>query len=98
MQEINLKQYIINRVTEDSTKEFINSKEAIALQEKVELKKNVYDDFNQYVEKQKDLLDKELEDKRKVWSDLQSEYALEMAKYSCSNVDKALASLDFIME
>ena len=98
VQEINLKQYIIKRVTEDSTKEFINSKEAITLQEKVELKKSVYDDFNQYVDRQKDLLDKELEDKRKVWSSLQSEYALEMAKYSCSNVDKALASLDSIME
>jgi hypothetical protein len=94
VQEINLKQYIIKRVSEDSTKEFLCSEKAIDLQEKVELRKNAYNNFNKYVEKQKEILDNELELKRKEWSDLQSEYAFEMTKYSCSNVDKALESLD----
>lgn len=94
VQEINLKQYIIKRVSEDSTKEFLYSEKAIDLQEKVELRKNAYSNFNKYVEKQKEILDNELELKRKEWSDLQSEYAFEMTKYSCSNVDKALESLD----
>lgn len=93
VQEINLKQYIIKRVSEDSTKEFLCSEKAIDLQEKVELRKNAYNNFNKYVEKQKEILDNELELKRKEWSDSQSECTFEMAKYSCSNVDKALESL-----
>lgn len=94
VQEINLKQYIIKRVTEDSAKEFTNSKEGAALKAKADLRKNVYDDFNKYVEKQKEILDQELEDKRKEWSDLQSEYAYKTASYISDNIDKALASLD----
>lgn len=92
--EINLKQYVIKRVTEDSAKEFANSKEGRSLKEKVDLRKNVYDDFNKYVEKQKEFLDNELELKYKELSELASDYALEMGRYSCNNVDKALESLD----
>ena len=73
VQEINLKQYVIKRVSEDSNNEFINSKEAIDLKAKIDLRKNVYDDFNEYVEKQKEILDQELEDKRDAWSSLQRE-------------------------
>ena len=94
VQEINLKQYVIKRVSEDSNNEFINSKEAIDLKSKIALRKNVYDDFNEYVEKQKDILDQELEDKRDAWSSLQSEYAYKTARYVSDNIDKALASLD----
>ena len=96
VQEINLKQYVIKRVTEDSNKEFMCSEKAITLQEKVKLRKSVYDDFNKYVERQKEFLDDELELKRKEWSELASDYALKMAKYSCDNIDKALASLESI--
>ena len=96
VQEINLKQYIIKRVTEDSNKEFINSKEAIDLKAKIDLRKNVYDDFNKYVEKQKEILDKELEDKHTEWSSLNSEYNNKMIVYVKDNVSKALASLDSI--
>ena len=96
VQEIPLKQYVIKRVSEDSNKEFINSKEAIDLKAKADLRKNVYDDFNKYVEKQKEILDQELEDKRKEWSDLQSEYAYKTGMYISDNIDKALASLEAI--
>lgn len=96
VQEIDLKQFVMRRVSEDSNKEFINSKEAIDLKAKADLRKNVYDDFNKYVEKQKEILDQELEDKRKEWSDLQSEYAYKMASYISDNIDKALASLNSI--
>lgn len=96
--EINLKQYIIKRVTEDSAKEFTNSKEAINLKAKIDLRKNVYDDFNKYVEKQKEILDQELEDKRKEWSDLQCEHAYKLASYVSDNIDKALESLNSIEE
>jgi hypothetical protein len=96
VQEINLKQYIIKRVTEDSGKDFEESDEAIQLKAKADLRKSVYDDFNKYVEKQKEFLDNELELKRKEWSDLQSEYAYKTAKYISDNIDKALASLDSI--
>jgi hypothetical protein len=54
----------------------------------------VYDDFNEYVEKQKEILDQELEDKRAAWSSLQSEYAYKTARYTSDNIDKALESLD----
>jgi hypothetical protein len=94
VQEINLKQYIIKRVTEDSGKDFEESDEAIRLKTKADLRKSVYDDFNKYVEKQKEILDQELEDKRKEWSDLQSEYAYKVASYISDNIDKALSSLD----
>ena len=94
VQEINLKQYVIKRVSEDSNNEFINSKEAIDLKSKIALRKNVYDDFNEYVEKQKEILDQELEDKRDAWSSLQSEYAYKTARFVSDNTDKALASLD----
>lgn len=94
VQEIPLKQYVMKRVSEDSNKEFINSKEAVDLKEKVEFRKTAYDNFNKYVEKQKEILDKELEEKREVWSDLQSEYAYKTAKYISDNIDKALISLD----
>jgi hypothetical protein len=93
IQDINLKQYIIKRVSEDSNEEFKNSKEAIDLKAKVDLRKNVYDDFNEYVEKQKEILDQELEDKRKEWSDLQSEYDYKMAWYVKDSIDRALYSL-----
>lgn len=96
VQEINLKQYVIRRVSEDSNFEFKNSKEAIDLKAKVDLCKNVYDDFNEYVEKQKEILDQELEDKRKEWSDLQSEYVYKTARYISDNIDKAIESLDSI--
>lgn len=96
IQEINLKQYVIKRVSEDSNFEFLNSKEAIDLKAKVDLRKNVYDDFSEYVEKQKEILDQELKDKRKEWSDLQSEYAYKTALYISNNIDKALESLDSI--
>jgi len=92
-QEISLKQYVIKRVSEDSNKEFINSKEAIDLKAKIDLRKNVYDDFNEYVEKQKEILDQELEDKRKELSELQSEYSRKMIRYTKDNVNKALYSL-----
>lgn len=98
VQEINLKQYIIKRVTEDSAKEFTNSKEGIALKSKVDLRKNVYDGFNKYVEKQKEFLDNELELKRKEWSNLNIDYNYKLAKYASDNVDKALASLDSISD
>ena len=98
VQEINLKQYIIKRVTEDSNFEFKNSKEAIDLKAKADLRKNVYDNFNKYVEKQKEILDQELEDKRKEWSGLQSEYAYKTARYISDNIDKALTSLDSTMK
>lgn len=98
VQEIPLKQYVMKRVSEDSNKEFKNSKEAVDLKAKIDLRKNVYYDFNKYVEKQKDLLDQELEEKRKEWSDLQSEYAYKTAKYISDNIDKALASLDSTIE
>lgn len=98
VQEIPLKQYVMKRVSEDSNKEFINSKEAVDLKEKVEFRKTAYDNFNKYVEKQKEILDQELEEKRKVWSDLQSEYAYKTAKYISDNIDKALISLDSMDE
>lgn len=98
VQEINLKQYVIKRVSEDSNFEFKNSKEAIELKSKIALRKNVYDDFNEYVEKQKEILDQELEDKRKEWSDLQSEYSYKLAKYISDNIDKVLSSFDSITE
>lgn len=98
VQEINLKQYIIKRVTEDSEKEFKESDEATRLKTKADLRKNVYDDFNKYVEKQKEILDQELEDKHKEWSDLQSEYSYKLAKYISDNIDKALSSFDSITE
>lgn len=94
VQEIPLKQYVMKRVSEDSNKEFINSKEAVDLKAKIDLRKNVYDDFNKYVKKQKEILDQELEEKRKEWSDFQSEYAYKTAKYISDNIDKALISLD----
>lgn len=94
VQEINLKQYVIKRVSEDSNNEFINSKEAIDLKAKIDLRKNVYDDFNEYVEKQKEILDQELEDKHKELSSLQSEYAYKTARYVSDNIDKALESLN----
>lgn len=94
VQEINLKQYVIKRVSEDSNFEFKNSKEAIDLKAKIDLRKNVYDDFNEYVEKQKEILDQELEDKRAAWSSLQSEYAYKTARYISDNIDKALESLN----
>lgn len=81
-------------MSEDSNNEFINSKEAIDLKSKIALRKNVYDDFNEYVEKQKEILDQELEDKRDAWFSLQSEYAYKTARFVSDNIDKALASLD----
>jgi len=98
VQEIPLKQYVMKRVSEDSNNEFINSKEAIDLKAKIDLCKNVYDDFNKYVEKQKEILDKELEDRLDAWSSLQSEYAYKTARYISDNVDKALESLDSMEE
>lgn len=98
VQEINLKQYVMKRVSEDSNKEFINSKEAIDLKTRVDLRKNVYDDFNKYAEKQKEFLDNELELKRKEWSDLESDYNYKLARYASDNIDKALASLDYISD
>ena len=92
--EIDLKQFVIRRVAEDSNKEFINSKEANDLKAKIDLRKNIYDDFYKYVEKQKEILDKELEDKRVEWSSLKNEYCYKMAKYASDNIDKALTSLD----
>lgn len=96
--EINLKQYVIKRVSEDSAEEFTNSKEGRSLKEKVDLCKNIYDDFNKYVEKQKEILDKELVDRHTEWSSLISDYRITIAKYVLDNVDKALESLDSIME
>ena len=98
VQEINLKQYIIKRVTEDSEKEFKESDEAIRLKTKADLRKNVYDDFNKYVEKQKEFFDKELEDKHREWSDLQSEYNHKMTSYISNSIDKALSSFDSMQE
>lgn len=101
VQEIDLKQYIMRRVSEDSNKEFINSKEAIDLKAKIALKKNIYDDFNKYVEKQekqKEILDQELQDRHAEWSSLQIDYNYKLAKYISDNIDKALESLNTIME
>ena len=98
VQEINLKQYIIKRVTEYSAKEFANSKEAVALKEKIDLRKNVYNDFNKYVEKQKEVLNKELQDRHTELSNLESEYNYVKALHIKDSVDKALASLESIEE
>lgn len=94
VQEIDLKQFVMRRVSEDSNKEFINSKEANALKAKIALKKNIYDDFNKYVEKQKEILDQELQDRHAEWSSLQIDYSYKLAKYISDNIDKALVSLD----
>ena len=65
---------------------------------KINLCKNVYDDFNKYVEKQKEILDKELEDKYDELSSLTHEYSYKMAKFASDNIDKALESLDSISD
>lgn len=96
MQEINLKQYIIKRVTEESEKEFKESDEAKQLKSKVDLCKNVYDDFNKYVEKQKEILDQELEDRYTEWSSLNSDYNYKIAKYVSDNIDMVLESLNSV--
>lgn len=98
VQEIDLKQFVMRRVSEDSNKEFINSKEAIDLKAKIALKKNIYDDFNKYVEKQKEILDQELQDRHAEWSSLQIDYSYKLAKYISDNIDKVLSSFDSIME
>ena len=98
VQEIDLKQFVMRRVSEDSNKEFINSKEAIDLKAKIALKKNIYDDFNKYVEKQKEILDQELQDRHAEWSSLQIDYSYKLAKYISDNIDKALESFDSITE
>lgn len=98
VQEIDLKQFVIRRVTEDSEKEFRESDEAIQLNAKIDLRKNVYDDFSKYVEKQKEILYKELEDKYDELSSLKNEYIYKGAKFISDNIDKALASLDTISD
>lgn len=98
VQEVDLKQFIIRRVAEDSEKEFKKSDEAIQLNAKISLRKNVYDDFSKYVEKQKEILDKELEDKYDELSSLMREYNYKMAKFASDNIDKALSSLDSISD
>lgn len=93
-----LKEYIKIRVSEDSEKEFRESKEATKLKAEIDLRENVYNDFNEYVEKQKEILDNELELKHEEWSELASDYELKMKRYLQNNINKALESLDSIKD
>lgn len=93
-QVFTLKEYVINRVSEDSEKEFKESDEAAQLKAKIDLRKNVYDDFNKYAENQKEILDKELEDKRAELFSLESDYNRKMERHIKDNISKAIKSLN----
>lgn len=93
-QTFTLKEYIINRVSEDSEKEFKESDEAVQLKSKIDLRKNVYNDFNKYAENQKEFLDKELEDRRAELFSLESDYNRKMERHIKDNISKAIKSLN----
>lgn len=93
-QTFTLKEYVINRVSEDSEKEFKESNEATQLKSKIDLRKNVYNDFNKYAENQKEILDKELEDRRAELFSLESDYTRKMERYIKDNISKAIKSLN----
>ena len=89
-----LKEYIKIWVSEDSEKEFRESDEATKLKAAIDLRENVYNDFNEYVKDQKEILDFELELKHEEWSELASDYELKMKRYVQNNINKALESFE----
>lgn len=96
--EINLKQYIVKRVTEDSEKEFKSSKDWAALNGKVYRMERSYNDYTDYVYNQKESLDRELEEKYQELATLKKEYEHAKDTYISYKIDKAFKSLHSILE
>lgn len=82
IQEISQLDFVIKRVTENSKKEFAASERAKEIKADIDLHKKMYDLFDEYVEKQKELLYEKI-------SDLKEEYLLEMNNYVNNNTSKA---------
>ena len=91
--EINLHQYVIKRVTEDSEKEFNSSKDGVALKEKLYHCERDYNVCAEYVNYKKEALDEELEHKHKELVTFQKEYEHAKDTYISDKVRKAFRSL-----
>ena len=73
--------FIIKRVTYDSKKAFTESERGKSIKANIDLHRKMYDLFNEYVERQKEFLDDELDSMYKKISDLENEYTSEMKSY-----------------
>lgn len=96
--EIDLHQYVIKRVTEDSEKEFKSSKDGIALKEKLYHYERDYNVCAEYVDYKKEALDKELEDKYKELVTCQKEYERVKDTYISDKINKAFKSLRSMLD
>lgn len=98
VQDIDLAQYVIKRVTEESEKEFKSSKDGAALNGKVYRMEHVYNDYTKYVHNQKDILDRELEEKYKELATIKKEYDHAKNDYISDKINKAFKSLHSMLE
>ena len=98
VQDIDLTQYVIKRVTEDSEKEFKSSKDGEALNGKVYRMESVYNDYTKYVHNQKEFLDRELEERYKELTTFQKEYERAKDAYISDKIYKAFKSLHSMLE
>lgn len=89
VQEISLKDYVIQRVIEDSENEFNNSTECKELKREISRCESDYDDFEKYVEVQKEIKLRDLSNLKKI-------YENKWLAYRAKNLHKALSVLDSV--
>lgn len=91
VQEVSLKDYVIQRVIEESENEFNNSVEGKNLKREISLCESDYDDFEKYVEEQKEIKLRDL-------SNLKNIYEYKRLAYRSKNLHEALTVLDSVSD
>lgn len=87
VQEISLKDYVIQRVIEDSETEFNNSTDCKELKREISRCESEYDDFEKYIEVQKEIKLRDLTNLKKI-------YENKWLAYRAKNLHEVLTALD----
>lgn len=89
-----LKEYIGDRIAEDTRKDFLDSESGIRLKTVMEIREGLYRDFSNYVNAQKATLDKLLKEYCEAYNAAKSNFEDAMKACMVIQVHKALEELD----
>ena len=91
---ISLKEYVGDRIAEETAKEFLESEGGIMLKTIMEVRERNYRNFIDHVNSQKEKLDKSLDEYREAYNAAKSDFENTMKTCMAIQVYKALEELD----
>ena len=91
---ISLKEYVGDRIAEESAKDFLESDSGLTLKTIMEVRERNYKNFIDHVNSQKEKLDKSLDEYREAYNAAKSDFENTMKSFMSIQVYKALEELD----